>query len=193
MGALCGAACWYGVNTEQPADMAGPHVATAGRHGRPTCGHVYQVEGSVLLAASTTSASLLCCASPELSLHRSGSAGAQHHLPCWLTSPPPPTTTYYHHTQPTPPLHTPIPLQETKDFVAMFDEPVYKSVGSSLKLLMVAEGTAHIYPRLAPTCEWDTAAADIIVREAGGAVLQVGCCDLLQRGVDVCMCASRYR
>ncbi len=31
--------------------------------------------------------------------------------------------------------------------------------------------------RMAPTCEWDTAAADIIVREAGGAVLQAGLCD----------------
>lgn len=41
---------------------------------------------------------------------------------------------------------------------------------------MVAEGTAHVYPRLAPTMEWDTAAADVIVREAGGAVLQAGTC-----------------
>lgn len=32
---------------------------------------------------------------------------------------------------------------------------------------MVAEGSADIYPRLAPTMEWDTAAADAIVREAG--------------------------
>lgn len=41
------------------------------------------------------------------------------------------------------------------------------SKGSSLKLCMVAEGSADIYPRLAPTMEWDTAAADAIVREAG--------------------------
>jgi len=39
--------------------------------------------------------------------------------------------------------------------------------GSSLKLCMVATGEADIYPRLAPTMEWDTAAADAIVREAG--------------------------
>ena len=32
---------------------------------------------------------------------------------------------------------------------------------------MVAEGVADIYPRLAPTMEWDTAGADAIVREAG--------------------------
>lgn len=36
---------------------------------------------------------------------------------------------------------------------------------------------AHVYPRLAPTCEWDTAAAHIIVDEAGGSVLQAGLCD----------------
>jgi len=41
------------------------------------------------------------------------------------------------------------------------------SKGSSLKLCMIAEGSADIYPRLAPTMEWDTAAADAIVREAG--------------------------
>ena len=40
-------------------------------------------------------------------------------------------------------------------------------MGSSLKLCMVAEGSADVYPRMAPTSEWDTAAADAIVREAG--------------------------
>ena len=46
-------------------------------------------------------------------------------------------------------------------------EKVLISKGSSLKLCMVAEGRADIYPRLAPTMEWDTAAADAIVRESG--------------------------
>jgi 3'(2'), 5'-bisphosphate nucleotidase len=41
------------------------------------------------------------------------------------------------------------------------------SIGSSLKLCMIATGEADIYPRLSPTMEWDTAAADAIVREAG--------------------------
>lgn len=45
------------------------------------------------------------------------------------------------------------------------------SMGSSLKLCLVAEGKAHLYPRLAPTCEWDTAAAQAIVEHAGGQVL----------------------
>lgn len=41
------------------------------------------------------------------------------------------------------------------------------SKGSSLKLCMIATGEADIYPRLAPTMEWDTAAADAIIRESG--------------------------
>ena len=40
--------------------------------------------------------------------------------------------------------------------------------GSSLKLCQVASGGAHVYPRLAPTCEWDTAAAQAVVEGAGG-------------------------
>ncbi|MFA6788137.1 MAG: 3'(2'),5'-bisphosphate nucleotidase CysQ [Arcobacteraceae bacterium] len=41
------------------------------------------------------------------------------------------------------------------------------SLGSSLKLCLIASGQADIYPRLSPTMEWDTAAADAIVREVG--------------------------
>ncbi len=48
------------------------------------------------------------------------------------------------------------------------------SKGSSLKLCMVAEGEADIYPRLAPTMEWDTGAADAIVRESGKMTYQYG-------------------
>jgi 3'(2'), 5'-bisphosphate nucleotidase len=47
------------------------------------------------------------------------------------------------------------------------------SMGSSLKLCLVAEGAAHFYPRLGPTMEWDTAAAHAVVNAAGGSV-----CDL---------------
>lgn len=42
------------------------------------------------------------------------------------------------------------------------------SMGSSLKSCLVAEGKAHIYPRFGPTSEWDTAAAQCIVEQAGG-------------------------
>jgi 3'(2'), 5'-bisphosphate nucleotidase len=44
------------------------------------------------------------------------------------------------------------------------------AVGSSLKLCMVAEGSADLYPRLGATCEWDTAAAHAVVLAAGGLV-----------------------
>jgi 3'(2'), 5'-bisphosphate nucleotidase len=46
-----------------------------------------------------------------------------------------------------------------------------RSAGSSLKFCLVAEGSADIYPRFGPTCEWDTAAGDAVLRAAGGAVL----------------------
>lgn len=46
------------------------------------------------------------------------------------------------------------------------------SMGSSLKFCLVAEGRAHLYPRLGPTCEWDTAAAQAVVESAGGQVLE---------------------
>ncbi len=48
------------------------------------------------------------------------------------------------------------------------------SIGSSLKLCLVAEGKADIYPRFAPTMEWDTAAGHAIVRAAGGEVYHTG-------------------
>lgn len=45
------------------------------------------------------------------------------------------------------------------------------SKGSSLKLCEIAEGSADIYPRFAPTCEWDTAASHAIVEISGGKVV----------------------
>ncbi len=60
--------------------------------------------------------------------------------------------------------------QETQAFIDKLAKGTKKieqvSKGSSLKLVMVAEGAADIYPRMAPTMEWDTAAADAIVRES---------------------------
>jgi len=46
-------------------------------------------------------------------------------------------------------------------------------MGSSLKFCRVAEGAADLYPRLGPTSEWDTAAAQAVVEQAGGAVLKL--------------------
>lgn len=59
--------------------------------------------------------------------------------------------------------------QETQEFIDNLDTQEVEQIsrGSSLKLCMVATGVADIYPRLAPTMEWDIAAADAIVRETG--------------------------
>lgn len=54
-----------------------------------------------------------------------------------------------------------------------FKEVSFLSAGSSLKFCLIAEGSADIYPRFGPTMEWDTAAGQIIVEEAGGTVLEV--------------------
>ena len=52
-----------------------------------------------------------------------------------------------------------------------FGSTELRNMGSSLKLCLVAEGNADIYPRLALTSEWDTAAAQAVVEAAGGQVL----------------------
>lgn len=48
-----------------------------------------------------------------------------------------------------------------------------RSIGSSLKFCLLAEGAADFYPRLGPTMEWDTAAGDAVLRAAGGAVVRL--------------------
>lgn len=64
--------------------------------------------------------------------------------------------------------------KETEAFVDELKKNYKKidfiSKGSSLKLVEVAEGSAHIYPRFGPTMEWDTAAAHAVVLAAGGKV-----------------------
>jgi 3'(2'), 5'-bisphosphate nucleotidase len=47
------------------------------------------------------------------------------------------------------------------------------SIGSSLKFVLVASGDADVYPRPAPTMEWDTAAGDAVLRAAGGRVFDL--------------------
>jgi 3'(2'), 5'-bisphosphate nucleotidase len=48
-----------------------------------------------------------------------------------------------------------------------------RPMGSALKFCLVAEGTADFYPRLGPTSEWDTAAAQGVLEVAGGAVIRL--------------------
>jgi len=59
------------------------------------------------------------------------------------------------------------------------------SMGSSLKLCLVAEGAAHVYPRLGPTMEWDTAAAHAVVNAAGGIVCDMKGKELRYNKVDL--------
>ena len=58
------------------------------------------------------------------------------------------------------------------------------NVGSSLKFCMLAEGKADFYPRLAPTSEWDTAAAQAVLEAAGGKVMRTDFTALGYNGKD---------
>ena len=58
-------------------------------------------------------------------------------------------------------------------FLGRIGEVEMLPMGSSLKFCVVAEGGADVYPRLGPTSEWDTAAAQAVVEQAGGAVLEL--------------------
>lgn len=60
---------------------------------------------------------------------------------------------------------------ETQEFIDGLGNCEVVSAGSSLKFCRVAEGSADVYPRLGPTMEWDTAAAQAVVEGAGGHVL----------------------
>ncbi|URQ65084.1 3'(2'),5'-bisphosphate nucleotidase CysQ [SAR86 cluster bacterium] len=64
--------------------------------------------------------------------------------------------------------------KETENFIKILSSAIKVEVvsyGSSLKICAVAEGSADIYPRLGPTMEWDTAAAQLVLEEAGGKML----------------------
>ena len=60
--------------------------------------------------------------------------------------------------------------QEIQDLLDRWGVEALLQKGSSLKMCAVAEGSAHVYPRLGPTYLWDTAAGTAIVRQAGGQV-----------------------
>lgn len=59
----------------------------------------------------------------------------------------------------------------TDSYIARYPVADFKSAGSSLKFCLVASGEADLYPRLGRTMEWDTAAADAVLRAAGGQVV----------------------
>ncbi|MBR1733078.1 MAG: 3'(2'),5'-bisphosphate nucleotidase CysQ [Alloprevotella sp.] len=64
---------------------------------------------------------------------------------------------------------------ETEAYIALLraEHPALELVaaGSSLKICLVAAGEADVYPRFAPTMEWDTAAGDAVLRAAGGCIV----------------------
>ncbi|MDG6773707.1 3'(2'),5'-bisphosphate nucleotidase CysQ [Thiomicrorhabdus sp. ZW0627] len=60
---------------------------------------------------------------------------------------------------------------KVKDFMQALGETQTVRMGSAIKSCLVAEGVADVYPRFGPTSLWDTAAAQCVVEEAGGKVL----------------------
>jgi len=67
--------------------------------------------------------------------------------------------------------------KDTEDYInglkKKYSKVDFISAGSSLKFCLIAEGRADIYPRFGPTMEWDTAAGQGIVEQAGGKVLNL--------------------
>ncbi|MBP5672998.1 MAG: 3'(2'),5'-bisphosphate nucleotidase CysQ [Victivallales bacterium] len=65
---------------------------------------------------------------------------------------------------------------ETTDFIERLEEmrgpAKLVSIGSSLKICLVADGSADVYPRIAPTMHWDTAAAQAVLEATGGCLVQ---------------------
>jgi 3'(2'), 5'-bisphosphate nucleotidase len=64
------------------------------------------------------------------------------------------------------------PSAELDKWLKQFKMVESRDIGSSLKFCLVAEGAADVYPRLGPTCIWDTAAGHALVKAAGGFVCQ---------------------
>ncbi|WP_430886805.1 3'(2'),5'-bisphosphate nucleotidase CysQ [Halomonas llamarensis] len=62
------------------------------------------------------------------------------------------------------------PSPDLADWLNKLGEHEMLPMGSSLKLCVIAEGKADVYPRLGPTCLWDTGAAQAVVEQAGGRV-----------------------
>ncbi len=69
-------------------------------------------------------------------------------------------------------------LKETRKYIeklkSFYPKIATVSVGSSIKFCLIAEGSADIYFRLGRTMEWDTAAGQIIIEEAGGKIVEIG-------------------
>ncbi|MCM2679074.1 3'(2'),5'-bisphosphate nucleotidase CysQ [Echinimonas agarilytica] len=65
------------------------------------------------------------------------------------------------------------PSPDMASYLEQFESHEMIAMGSSLKLCLVAEGVAHVYPRLGPTSEWDTGAAHGVVLQSGARVVTI--------------------
>jgi 3'(2'), 5'-bisphosphate nucleotidase len=72
-----------------------------------------------------------------------------------------------------------------ESFISKIGTVELVEMGSSLKLCLVAEGAAHLYPRFGPTMEWDTGAAHAVVAEAGGRVTDMAGSELRYNKEDL--------
>ena len=62
------------------------------------------------------------------------------------------------------------PSKKLQKYLDRFENHEILNMGSSLKICLVADGSAHIYPRLGPTMEWDSGAGHAVLRYAGGSL-----------------------
>ena len=62
---------------------------------------------------------------------------------------------------------------QTRNFLKKYPDAEIVNYGSSIKIIKLASGEADLYPRLAPTMEWDTGAADAILRGVGGSLINI--------------------
>ena len=60
-----------------------------------------------------------------------------------------------------------------EDYLKQFPNYELIKMGSSIKMCLVADGSAHYYPRFGPTMEWDTGAAHAVVKYAGGNIYNI--------------------
>jgi 3'(2'), 5'-bisphosphate nucleotidase len=70
------------------------------------------------------------------------------------------------------------------NFLEEFKVQKHITRGSSLKICVIAEGKADLYPRLGPTCEWDTAAGHAVINAAGGCLTKLDGSPFTYGGAD---------
>jgi len=63
--------------------------------------------------------------------------------------------------------------EKLKNYLQQFEKYELVNMGSSIKMCLVADGTAHYYPRFGPTMEWDTGAAHAVVKYANGNIYNI--------------------